>query len=179
MSEIIGVNEDEGELEDKLEKYLLKYFHIERQVWSESENSRIDIVAVHRSDFLKEYPFGIEVKVDKKKKGHAIGEWLEQAKRYTKEKFKGYGKCIILTCPPLAWYYLREGVYMNQHKQGDHHDNVSTFLGYYGIGEVKKYIHETRTVFRGLRFTYNGAELWREHDDKLNKNMINKRWKKE
>jgi len=176
MSKNFRENENEGELEDRLEKYLSEWFDVERQVKSESGKSRIDMVVVHKSDKEKMYPFGIEVKVDRKKRGKDIALWFIQAVRYTKEKFKGYGKCIILTCPPISGHYLDEGPYVNNHGGCHPHNNVSTFLGHFGIGEVQKYEWYGKA---GYLFAYNSFTFWRSNDDRLNINMINKRWKKE
>jgi len=169
-------NIEEPDLEDMLEKCLSRWFNVERQVWSENKKSRIDIVAVHKSDFFKEYPFGIEVKDTKKKRGLDVALWFLQALRYKKENFSGYGKCIILICPPISGHYFDEGPYVNSHGGCAPHNNVSTFLGHFGIGELQKYNHYGK---EGLLFAYNSSTLWRSHDDNLNVKMIGERWKKE
>ena len=175
MSVNFKENIEEAELEDKLEKFLSKWFNVERQVWSESGNSRIDIVAVHKSDIKKEYPFGIEVKDTKKKRGLDIALWFLQSIRYTKENFLGYGKCIILICPPISGHYFVEGSYVNNHNGCHPHKNVSTFLGHFGIGEVQKC---SRYKLKRVIFAYNSSIFWSSGCDRLNINMIEKRWKK-
>ena len=171
-----SLNEDE--LQRKIKDYLSTWFDVEREVRS-TKRKRIDLVCVHKSDKEKKYPFGIEVKVDKKKRGKDIANWFKQACYYTREDFVGYGRCIIITAPPVSGYYLEEGLRMNKHELGGRlghcHHNVSTFLGQFGIGEMQRCNSWQGT---GYVFAYNGSVFWNSLTDNLNVNMIEKLWVK-
>lgn len=157
---------DENELQHKLGNYLKKWFLIKYEVWSIDMKKRIDIVATHKEN--TDYSFGIEVKLNDKKKGSSIAKWLKQASEYAQKEFKGYGKLIILCYPRISEYYLKEGLEMNQHGITDVGHNVNTLLGQFGIGEIQKN-HDNK-----IRIIYSGSVLWTEKNNDLRINNIKK-----
>lgn len=155
----------EPELQIKMEKYLSKYFGVYPQVWSTDGTSRIDIVVIHKSDDIKKYPIGIEIKTVSKKRGKDLADWLKQATRYTTKDFIGFGKCLIITCPQVSGYYLREGEYMHQHETNEGYgqaNNVSTFLGQFSIGEFQKYFKNNKPYYR---IVFSGQVIWESRYD--------------
>jgi len=123
------------------------------------------LVIIHRSDVDKKYPIGIEIKKDDKKRGKQLACWLKQATIYSEKEFKGYGKCMIITCPQVSGYYLREGEFMNQHdfEEGYEHDNnIATFLSEFNIGEFQKYTRNSVTLGR---IAYKGQIIWDRKED--------------
>lgn len=158
-------NITEAELQVKMVKYLTPFFFVEPEVWSTDGKKRIDLVIVHRSDLSKKYPIGIEIKKDDKKRGKELALWLKQATIYTEKEFTGYGKCLIITCPQVSGYYLKEGEFMNQHEfeSGYSQDNnIATFLSEFKIGEFQKYTRNSATLYR---IAYKGQIIWDRKDD--------------
>ena len=126
---------------DRIADYLSKWFFVEKEVCSidKGNKKRIDIVCVHGSDSKGEFPFGIEVKPRGVKKGREIGIWFKQAHRYTKYQFGSHGKLIVLVAPSISVNYFQEGEGISKHPDDHPHHNVSTFLGQFGIGEMKRF----------------------------------------
>lgn len=170
-------NKNEFELQDKLEKYFSKNFHVFREVWSTDNKKRIDIILIHKSDMKKEYPFGIEVKIDDKKSGKQIALWLKQAVTYSQKTFKNFGKCHILTAPQLSYDYFTEGTKMTKHEYSTmpQHSNINTFLGQFNIGEVMK-LERWNKVKRKkeltICFVFSGNIVYEFNNDFLDTNKI-------
>lgn len=143
----------EDELQLKVSRYLERWFYVKREVWSTDHENRIDLVIIHKTDVEKKYPIGIEIKLTGKKTGKGLALWLKQASKYTEKRFNGYGRCMIITCPQISNWYLREGDKMTNHDvdEMEAQNNVGTFIGQFGIGELQK-IGEKRMqiVFKGL-----------------------------
>lgn len=161
----------EKELQEKVATFLSRYFNVELEVWSSDHTSRIDIVLVHKSDILKEYPIGIEVKQDNKKTGSLLGQWLHQANRYTEKTFNGYGRLMILTYPQISGKCLAEGMLMHPHNVFESGDfacqhNVNTFLGQFQIGELQRYRHNEKEY---LRIVFNSRLVWDHRRDDFRK----------
>jgi len=167
----------ETELKDKMELHLKKYFHVYREIKSNDKTSIIDIILVHKSN--DQYKFGIEVKLDAKKRGKDLAEWLKQAVRYTQKEFGQFGKVIVCTYPQISEKVLKEGNLMHQHdvyKDSDLacQNNINTFLGQFKIGELQKY-YSRENKWR-LRIVYNSKCLWNERCDNLRLETIEKTW---
>jgi hypothetical protein len=158
-------NITESDLKIKMINYLTPFFLVEQEVWSTDNKKRIDLVIVHKSDLNKKYPIGIEIKKDDKKRGKQLALWLKQASVYSEKEFKGYGKCLITTCPQVSGFYLREGEFMNQHEfeNGVSQDNnIATFLSEFNIGEFQKYTRNSVTLYR---IAYKGQIIWDRHEN--------------
>lgn len=171
------MNENEKILQLKLASFLSKYFEVDYEVWSVCGTKRIDLIIVHKLDIEKRYPIGIEIKVDDKKKGKQLADWIKQASTYSQLKFKGFGKCLIVTYPQVSGTYLNEGTEMNQHIdefgqcRKDH--NIATFLSSFGIGEMQRYYfsdYKTGTKKEYLRIVYLGQIIWdlKDNDFRIN-----------
>lgn len=158
----------EKELQERMVKYLKKFFFVESEVYSTDNKCRIDLIIIHHSDKEKKYPIGIEIKLNEKKRGKDLANWIKQSSEYSKKEFKGYGKCLIITCPQISGLYLREGIEMSFHEiEGDfgQANNVGTFLGQFGLGEFQKF-----TDFfdkKKFRIVYKGFIIWSEKDNIL------------
>lgn len=171
------MNVNEKELQLKMASFLSKYFNITLEVWSVCGTKRIDMILVHKSDIDKKYPIGIEIKIDDKKKGKELADWIRQASMYSKLKFTGVGKCLIVTYPQVSGIYLNEGSLMNQHIdefgccKKDH--NIATFLSSFGIGEMQRYKfedHKSHQYKEYIRIVYLGQIIWDLKDDELRTN---------
>lgn len=186
-------NMTEKELQEKLFIYLSKYFHVYSEIYDITNKFRIDLIIVHKSDLLKKYPIGIEIKINEKKRGNDLGKWLKQASNYSNLNFKGFGKCLIMIYPPIQLNYLREGFLMNNHEGNKEKtdnviknipaenqneaqfcgsNNISTFLGSFNIGEILK-----TTNNKDLYFHYKGQILYETIFNKLRINNIDRLWK--
>ena len=63
--------------------------------------------------------------------------------------------------------YLREGTRMSEHESSrgfPQHNNVGTFIGQFGIGELQKYAKNKQ-----VRVVYRGLIIWDSRDDVLQK----------
>ena len=157
--------DNEKDLQIKMIKYLSSFFTVYSEVWSTDDKRRIDLIIIHKSDFLRKFPIGIEIKIVAKKRGKDLGRWLIQASDYAKKDFRNFGKCLIVTCPQVSGYYLLEGELMNQHitEEGYSKDNnISTFLGQFGLGEFQKYFRSTQTLYR---IVFKGQIIWDSYND--------------
>ena len=162
----------EKELQEKLARYLKKWFNVELEVWSIDRKCRIDIAMIHKTDILKIYPIGIEIKTFDKKTGADAGKWLKQASKYSELDFTGYGKMLIIVAPQFSENVFSEGLLMHKHLQehgsaGQAH-NVSTFLGQFNLGEFQRYNfenHYTHSIERKSRIVFNGLIIWDEKRD--------------
>ncbi len=83
----------EKELQQRIYLFLLRYFHVEKEVWSTNYIRRIDIAMIHKSDYERKYPIGIEIKTFDKKTGSDAGKWLSQSRTYSELEFVGWAKC--------------------------------------------------------------------------------------
>lgn len=160
--------DSEKELHVKMISFLKRYFYVYSEVYSEDKTSRIDLIILHHSDKEKKYPIGIEIKVKAKKRGKNLAEWVKQAARYSEKTFKGFGECLIITCPQISGNYLKEGVEMHQHEDENGcspDNNVSTFLGQFKIGEFQKYKDFIGKI--KYRIVYKGSIIWDMRDNIL------------
>lgn len=161
----------EKELQGLIAKSLLKYFHVELEVWSIDHKKRIDIAMIHKTDEYKKYPIGIEIKTFDKKTGSDAGKWLKQASTYSELNFIGYGKMLIIVAPQFSENVFVEGLLMHKHiicdsATMDH--NVATFLGQFNIGEFQRYNrveYPSKETKRYSRIVYNGLLIWDERNN--------------
>lgn len=161
----------EKELQNKIWRYLIKYFNVELEVWSTDHKKRIDIAMIHKSDISKEYPIGIEIKTFDKKTGSDAGKWMHQAQHYSELDFIGYGKMLIIVAPQFSENVFSEGKLMHKHiftgdASPDH--NVATFLGQFHLGEFQRYNfedHYNHKTIRLARIVYKGLIIWNERND--------------
>jgi len=159
---------NEKDLHKKMIDFLRKYFYVYSEVYSIDRKSRIDLVIIHHSDKEKRYPIGVEIKVNAKKRGKDLAEWIKQSETYSNKEFIGFGKCLIVTCPQVSGYYLREGFKMQNHElPGDfgQANNIGTFLSIFGIGEFQKY--KTKLNDIKYRIVYKGQIIWDQKDNIL------------
>lgn len=159
----------EKELQSRIAGFLSRWFDVEMEVGSTDTKKRIDLVIVHKSDTMRQYPIGIEIKLNDKKTGSDAGQWLKQAAGYCQKEFMGYGKCMIIVAPQFSGFVLEEGDLMDKHPMSDwrisHQHNVNTFLGQFNIGELQKYIRSGDNKM--FRIVYNGSIIWDNYDDRF------------
>jgi hypothetical protein len=171
MQDITEHNITEDELQNKLAKYLARYFYVEREIWSTNGKRRIDLAMIHKSDTERKYPIGIEIKTFNKKTGADAGKWLKQAWTYSELDFIGYGRMLIIVAPQFSENVFSEGKLMHKHVQNDsatQDHNVATFLCQFNIGEFQRYNREnyiTHTTQRLSRIVFNGLIIWDERGD--------------
>jgi len=178
---------NEDTLQSRIAKFLSRWFKVEREVESIDNKSRIDIVIIHHTDVEQKYPIGIEVKLAEKKRGMDLAKWLKQAIRYTRSKFKGYGKVMVITAPQITGYYLNEGINMHQHDPFGEStlslgNNVHTFIGGFDIGELQKYErvdYKTNATKKYFRIVYKSSLIWDSRTDDFRTNNIERLWQAE
>lgn len=154
-----GSMEDEKLTEEQLQlamlKYLSKWFVVCSEIWDTKHEKRIDLIVIHKSDMNKKYPVGIEIKLTSKKRGKDLALWLKQASEYAERNFAGFGKCLIITCPQISDFYLREGDRMHKHEgETSFANNIGTFIGQFNVGELQKIDK------RNCRIVYKGQMIW-------------------
>ena len=170
----------EKELQRRIAEYMQKWFSVETEVWSDDHKKRIDLVMIHKSDTVRIFPIGIEIKQDAKKTGSSLGQWIQQAHVYTEKKFVNYGKVMVITYPQVSGQCLDEGELMSKHDIWDHsflgcHHNVNTFLGQFHIGELQKYKYRDQKTY--LRITYNSKLVWDGRTDEFKEQNYLFGWK--
>lgn len=168
----------EKELQNKIGQYLANYFEVEFEKISDCKKSRIDIFMYHKTDALKEYPIGIEIKKSNIKKGAEIAKWLLQSDRYTENTFNNQ-KTLIFVCPQISGNYFEEGQNISKHdiysaSTYSCHHNVHTFLyGAFKVGEFQKYNSIKNETC--IRLAINTKIIWNSeipnlfHYDRYNK----------
>lgn len=159
--------DSEKVLHEKMIVFLKRYFYVFSEVWSDDKTSRIDLILIHHSDKGKKYPIGVEIKVKEKKTGRSLADWLKQATRYSTKTFKGFRKCLIITCPQISGYYLREGIEMHNHESENDFgeaNNAGTFLGQFNLGEFQKFEWHGKIKYR---IVYKGFTIWNMKDNIL------------
>lgn len=155
----------ETKIEERLESYLSRFFHVYRQQWSECMKKRIDIVLVHKKEsWLK---IGVEVKNNGCKHGKDLGAWCLQASDYNnyifcnkKEGFS-YGKMPIIVYPTISGE-LMEYIDPNGHHHNKYHDhhNINSFLFKgFSIGEIRRHRPAEREL---LKISINNRTIWKE-----------------
>lgn len=162
----------EKEIENKTILWLQSHnFLVYPQAWDSTHKFRIDIICRHVD--CNRY-FGIEIKLNEKKRGKDLANWIKQASNYHNCNWGEFGKLIIFAAPQISIDYLREGVKMSQHEECRHlinHNNVSTFLGQFGIGEILRYRDEKIST---LLFSHTSFILYDGRTRTINKNLIEK-----
>jgi len=175
--------ETEKEFVDKIELYLKKYFKVEREIWSDCRNGRIDVIATDKDGFK----YGIECKRNDSKRGEEIGEFIKQAIRYKDYLFNGK-KIPIFIAPPLSYKYFilneysevinNEVWHKDRHKENHEHHTMNGLLGALGIGELRRcddfYIFSfSNKIIWSSKIKYNTFEAFGTHEVNYNK-LINK-----
>lgn len=144
-------------------KYFSQWFEIKAEVKSECKAGRIDIRMFHKTDILKQYPFGVELKRKNIKRGTDLGEWVLQASEYAKLKFDNRFLHVFIY-PQISDKYLKEGIDISQHDVyadgiNGWHYNVNSFLyKAFKIGEVQKYKNWRGKQY--CRFVLNNTQIW-------------------
>lgn len=134
----------EADIQHRLHQFFGKWFDVYFEVWSLCRTKRIDLILYHNSDFNREYPIGIEIKLPDIKKGTEIADWCKQAAGYSRLLFDEK-RAFIFTAPQISGSYLEEGSKVKKHDitapgyLGAHHNMNSFIYRTFGIGELQKY----------------------------------------
>jgi hypothetical protein len=136
-------------LHDFIKDNLSEFFEIEH----EKQSGR------HRPDFIvtcREYGFKaiIEVKDATVCRGSEVYDWLQQSKRYSK-----HFKLPVFVFPQISYRVFDEGVKSPHKHRNDPHNNVSTFIGRMGVGEISATI-ETQDDQFGQKVKYNCIQFY-------------------
>jgi hypothetical protein len=152
---------------------LSPYFDIQQEVWDFDEKNRIDLIITHKK--YPEYPFGIEVKREGKKTGKDIGAFIFQGAKYSRLYWKNVGKIPIFLFPHITNKYLREGDMMAKHREFQVDNNISTFIGYFHLGELKMGWGDFGET---IQLEYQRKILWELglKGEYINKENFNKSW---
>lgn len=154
-----------------------KHFKCQREVWSKCKQGRIDIVLETSCGKF----FGIEAKVPERKRGEEIGNYIQQAMRYSTYEFEvkpnQFQRIPIFICPPISYKYFlmneTEMIYegkkwhRDRHEEDFEHHSFNGFIGTFGIGEVRNIgqrcfalIHSNKTIFSTkIEPIYDGRNL--------------------
>lgn len=162
----------------KVIESLSPYFNIQREIWSKSGKSRIDLVIEDKKQ--KDVYFGIEAKRMDKRRGEMIGSHIEQCVRYSKEYFevkpKVFVKIPIVICPPLSFYYLclneqeveidGKTYILDRHDKYFEHHTVNGILGVFNIGELKTIDKKTRTfcILFSNKIIWSNKKFYDSHE---------------
>jgi len=171
----------EEQYREKIDKWLVNYFDIEREVKS-VEGRRIDYVLTCKESGKK---FGLEVKADGQFRGVQAGEYLKQAQDYVNHTWKcdGYvGKLPIFIAPAISntykeirfetvksewedafgeqpWTSTPKEYYQSKHHHKHEHSNMNSLIGSVcKVGEVRKIVG-----YRGeetVAFCYMNKIIW-------------------
>ena len=165
-------DETEKKIQKNMVRYFSEFFNVRSEVKSKCRNGRIDLIMTHKKD--NQYNFGIEIKISGQKKGKDLGHWFKQAVRY--QDYDWGCKLIMFVFPQISYLYLQEGELVSKHHVFRHdymgaHNNVSTFLGANGIGELQVYDYKGSKYYR---LVYRGKIFWDSRGDKLNAEAISK-----
>jgi hypothetical protein len=185
---------------DALLKSLSKWFYYETEVWSISGKSRIDVVLKCKKTNAI---FGVEVKSDKRKRGHDWAQFLMQAKRYSDEKFvtsfaPNPISLLVFITPAMGYYYknvfveskqllpftpegeniARDYQFFASRHGTEGHCNVNTFIGEaFNVGEIRRFEFIAKNEKYNLPiFIYRGFTIWKAYPNGCNasENMYNK-----
>lgn len=154
--------EAEAIVEEMLIKYFEQWFTVYKQVYSDCGKNRCDILMYHKGEFAEQRPLIIEIKKDSVKQGSPLGEWCNQANRYSKVLFHGK-KPLLFIFPQISGIYFEEGCQVSPHSviDEDHH-NINSFLyGAFCIGEVRRMKHHEKPVYQLI---VNTKTLWTSND---------------
>lgn len=159
----------EQDYREKIDKYLVDYFYIDREVWSTDKTSRIDYVLECKESCVL---FGLEVKDKTIRRGAQVGEYLKQALRYSDLEFDskfGVKKIPIFISPAISSIY-REVVsgskriidgdeyWQSYHKENSKHSNVNSLIGSFNVGEIRT-ISEINYYY--FAFIFKNKLIWR------------------
>ena len=153
----------EVQTQTKMFEYFANWFTVYKEVTSKCRKGRIDLILFHKTDLLKRYPFGVEIKRVSIKRGGELGQWLNQARDYTSMSFMDQ-LIHVFVYPQVSFNYLKEGTDISQHDifadgiMGLHY-NVNSFLyRSFKIGEIQKYKHWK--LGWQCRFVMNTFLIW-------------------
>lgn len=158
----------EDDLVNSLVHYLNNWFICRKEIWSDCGKGRIDVVAECRQTKAK---FGIECKLNNKKRGEEIGEHIRQAIRYSQMKFDGI-QLPIFIAPQISSSYLaivderttiKEIEWIKDRHQPHHeHHTANGLLGDFNVGELRTI--KSKDPYRAFMFSnkviYNMKPLW-------------------
>lgn len=167
------MEETEEQFVLKLIKTFQKYFKVEREVWSDCRNGRIDIILTTKEN----YRFGVECKRYDKKRGEKMGEFLKQAIRYSNYTFSG-NKIPIFIAPPLSYkYFIMNEIeeikedgnmwHMDRHNENHEHHSFNGFLGAFNIGEIRS-VKNDRPYFyfsTSNKIIWQSKKKWKENEE--------------
>jgi hypothetical protein len=133
----------------KIDKYLERYFIIDREIKSVCSRYRIDyILQCKESKKL----FGLEVKSEKRMRGNDFGKYLKQASNYSScEWYSQFGKVkvLIFITPAISNSFINitkmeylngKEIYYSQHDRNHEHSNVAGLIGQIcNIGEIRSF----------------------------------------
>jgi hypothetical protein len=133
----------------KIDKYLERYFNIEREVKSVCGKYRIDYILQCRTSKCL---LGLEVKSENRMRGNDTGKYMKQASNYSHcEWYSKFGKVkvLIFITPALSNSYINitrmeylngKEIYYSQHERNHEHSNVNGWIGEWGnIGELRSF----------------------------------------
>jgi len=152
---------NEFALHDWIKDNLSNYFVLKHE--HQSGKNRPDFIAT-----CKETGFTaiIEVKDATVFRGSEVFDWLQQCRRYSK-----HFNYPVFVFPQISHRIFDEGVKVKT-KHGQHqHNNVSTFLGRFGIGEISITNETQRNQFGTIekyvciQFYHSGWVIWSNRYD--------------
>lgn len=157
----------EEEYRNKIDRYLGKYFNIEREIKSVCGKYRIDYI-LHCK--LSKCLLGLEVKSENRMRGNDFGKYLNQARNYSScEWYSKFGKVkvLIFITPALSNSFINitkmeylngREIYYSQHERNHEHSNVAGLIGQIcNIGEIRSFKYHYGDYFS---FMYRNKTIW-------------------
>jgi hypothetical protein len=152
----------------KIDKYLERYFIIDREIKSVCNNYRIDyILQCKESKKL----FGLEVKSEKRMRGNDYGKYLKQARYYSaSEWYSRFGKVKVLVfiTPAISNHFINitkmdyldgKEIYYSQHTKNHEHCNMHGLISEANdIGEIRSFKDYYGNDY--FSFMYKNKPLW-------------------
>lgn len=118
------------EIQPFLQKNLIKYFDIEREI--RRGKYIADFILTCKVSGIK---LGVECKARDVVKGSEVFDWIMQARQYSE----------VFGIPFFVFPHIQNRVfYDGVHKNLSHGNNVSTFLGRLGVGELLCEVRENK-----------------------------------
>ena len=166
------------EIQPFFESKMDKFFHVAREV-EVFDNKRkyiADFVLTCRESGIK---LGVECKSKDVVKGSEVYDWVMQAYKYS----------MVFNIPFFVFPHIQNRVFFDSnhsHKILCRDNNVSTFLGRFGVGEVlsKKqehkqwevnhngnYLPPVITKFIQFEFVHSSKVIWKNHFDTVCVNL--------
>ena len=153
------------EIQPFIHEKMSSFFHIQDEV-EKNQNNRLYIADFILTCKISGIKLGIECKSKDVVRGSEVFDWIMQAKEYSK----------VFNIPFFVFPHIQNRIFIDpDHKNLSHGNNVSTFLGRLGVGELLseyiehkeweqldngKYLPPTIHNYIKFKFVHSSRVLW-------------------